>query len=80
MKSVNQADLIKILKEDIIHRFSLPQSNTANQGTIFIGDIVQEFANKYKFKLMHSTSYFTKANGQAKSSNKVIKGILEKII
>ncbi|XP_028063703.1 uncharacterized protein LOC114266943 [Camellia sinensis] len=35
MKSVNQSDIIKMIKESIIHRFILPQHIVANRGTIF---------------------------------------------
>ena len=80
MKAVNQIDVIKFLKEDIIHRFGLPESITTDRGTVFIGDAVQDIAKEYGFKLIHSTPYFAQASGQAESSNKILKGILEKMI
>ena len=45
-----------------------------------MGDVVQSFANDHGFKFTHSTPYFAQANGQAEASNKVLKGILEKMI
>ena len=45
-----------------------------------MGDAVQSFANDHGFKFTHSTPYFAQANGQAEASNKVLKGILEKMI
>lgn len=63
MKSINQVDVIKFLKEDFVHMFGFPKSITANQGTVFVGDVVKEFAKKYKFELIRSTPYFTWANG-----------------
>ncbi|XP_060670927.1 uncharacterized protein LOC132800707 [Ziziphus jujuba] len=58
MKIVNQANVIKFIKEDIIHRFGIPESITADRGTVFTGEAVETFAKEYGIKLTHSTPYF----------------------
>lgn len=45
LKNVNQEVVIKVLKENIILWFGIPQTITADQGSVFTGDQVQEFAN-----------------------------------
>ncbi|GKV11605.1 hypothetical protein SLEP1_g22849 [Rubroshorea leprosula] len=71
MKKVNQSDVIKFIKEDIIHRFGLPETITTDQGTIFVSHQVEAFAKEVGFRLLNSTPHYAQANGQAEASNKV---------
>nr|XP_048331594.1 uncharacterized protein LOC125422926 [Ziziphus jujuba var. spinosa] len=79
MKTVNQVDMIKFIKEDIIHRFGIPKTITADHGTVFTDEAVETFTKEYRIKLTHSTPYFSHANGQTEATNKILKGILEKM-
>ncbi|XP_060668102.1 uncharacterized protein LOC132799678 [Ziziphus jujuba] len=47
---------------------------------VFTIKVVETFFKEYGIKLSHSTLYFTQANGQAKAKNKVLKGIIEKMV
>ena len=38
LKKVEHKDVIQFIKEQIIHRFGIPQSITTDQGTMYIGD------------------------------------------
>ena len=80
MKKVEQKDVISFIKEHIIHRFGIPQTIITDQGTMFIDDEMKEFMEDYGIKHLTSTSYYAQANGQAKASNKIIIGILEKML
>ncbi|XP_060669130.1 uncharacterized protein LOC132800141 [Ziziphus jujuba] len=80
MKTVNQADVIKFIKEDIIHRFSISKTIIANRGMVFTGKAIETFIKEYEIKLTHLTPYFAQANSQAEATNKVLKGILEKMV
>ncbi|XP_050217340.1 uncharacterized protein LOC126668171 [Mercurialis annua] len=75
-----QKDVIKFIKEEIIHQFGIPQSVTTDQGTMFTGKEMQEFATDYGIKLLTSTPYYAQANGQAESSNKIIINIVQKML
>ncbi|XP_050207365.1 uncharacterized protein LOC126656791 [Mercurialis annua] len=75
-----QKDVIKFIKEEIIHQFGIPQSVTTDQGTMFTGKEMQEFATDYGIKLLTSTPYYAQANGQAESSNKIIINIAQKML
>ena len=80
MKKVEQKDVISFIKEHIIHRFGISQTITTNQGTMFIGDEMKEFMEDYGIKHLTSTPHYAQANVQAEASNKIIIGILEKML
>lgn len=42
----------------IIHRFGIPQSITIDQGLIFSGGRIREFAKDYGLKIVNSTPYY----------------------
>ena len=68
---------------DAIHqenRFGIPQSITTDQGTMFTRDEMTYFAKDYGIQLIKSTPFYAQANGQAKSSNKVLINILENML
>ncbi|GKV43324.1 hypothetical protein SLEP1_g50628 [Rubroshorea leprosula] len=80
MKKVDQSDVIKFIKEDIIHRFGLPETITTDQGTVFVRHQVKAFAKEMGFRLLNSTPHYAQANGQAEASNKVVINLLEKMV
>ena len=47
---------------------------------MFTGEEMREFTEDYNIKLLNSTPHYAQANGQAKASNKILIGILEKIL
>ena len=47
LKKAKQKDVIQFIKEQIIHRFGIPQSITIDQGTTFIGEEMNYFAMDY---------------------------------
>ena len=72
LKSVDQQDAIKAIKECIIHIFDLPQTIVAERCTVFFGDQVWAFAHEYGFEFTHSTHYYAQGNGKAESTNKIL--------
>ncbi|GKV50531.1 hypothetical protein SLEP1_g57234 [Rubroshorea leprosula] len=50
MNKVDKTDIIKFLKEEIIHRFGLPETVTSDQGTVFVGAQVEAFAKEMGFR------------------------------
>ncbi|XP_073137946.1 uncharacterized protein [Henckelia pumila] len=51
-----------------------------NQGTMFVGSKVKDFAADYGIKIHCSSPYYPQANGQAEASNKVLIQILQKMM
>ena len=76
----NQNEFIKCIRENLIHRFGLPQTITVDQGTPFTSDDVFEFTFEYEFSMLDSTTYYAQANGQAKSTNKILKLYIRKMV
>jgi hypothetical protein len=50
-------EVIEFMTEHIIHKFSIPQTLTMDQGTSFTSGQVREFADSYKIKLLNSSPY-----------------------
>jgi hypothetical protein len=80
LKNMTHKEVIEFVTEHIIHRFSIPQTLTTNQGTSFVSGQVREFIESYKIRLLHSSPYYAQANGQAKSSNKTLIKLIKKKI
>ncbi|GKV33403.1 hypothetical protein SLEP1_g41922 [Rubroshorea leprosula] len=76
MKKVDQTDIIKFLKEEIIYRFGLPETVTSDQGTVFVGAQVEAFAKEMGFRLLTSTPHYA----QAEASNRIVINLLEKMV
>lgn len=79
MTSRIQEKIIKFLVENIITIFGIPQKLSMDNRPNFKGKDMKEFC-----KIFHITQkifyvYYPQGNGEAKSSNKIIKSILVKI-
>ena len=74
-KDVNEHDVIQFYKDMIIHRFGLPETITVDNGQVFNSSRVKAFAQDHGIKLLNSTPYYAQANGQAESTNKIIRTI-----
>ena len=80
MKKAKHKNVIQFIKDQIIHRFGIPQLITTYQGTMVIGKEMNYSATDYGIQLIRSTPLYAQANGQAEASNKVLIGILEKML
>jgi transposase InsO family protein len=67
-------------EEHIIHRFGIPQTLTTDQGSSFMSHQVRDFPESLKMKLLSSLPYYSQANGQAESSNKILVKLIKKKI
>ncbi|XP_075524537.1 uncharacterized protein LOC142556934 [Primulina tabacum] len=80
LKKMEQGDVIKFVKENIIHKFGILESLTMEQRTIFMGSAMREFAEDYGIKLINSSSHYQQSNRQAEAANKVMIRILQKMM
>jgi len=72
--------MIDFVKEHIVYRFGIPQTITTDQGTMSTLGEFDEFTINMGIKVLNSSHYYAKANGQAEASNKgIIKLIKRKI-
>ena len=68
------------MKENIVTIFGVPYMIIIDNDTIFMADRFREYMASLKIRLDQSTPYYLQANGQAEANNKVLIGILEKMI
>jgi len=68
------------LRPSIFSRFGVPRGTARDQGSHFCNKILGGLFAKFGIKRKVSTAYHPQTNGQAKSSNKAIKRILERIV
>ncbi|XP_050876091.1 uncharacterized protein LOC127079763 [Lathyrus oleraceus] len=80
LQNVNQENMIDFVQSYIICRFGIPKNITTDQGPVFTGRKVQEFAKEMGIKLLTSTPYYAQANGQVEAANKVIIILIKKHI
>ena len=78
LKAVTQTEIIDFIEENIIHRFGIPQTLTTDQGTMFTGRRVLEYASSQQIKMITSTPYYAQANGQVEAVNKSIIALIKK--
>jgi hypothetical protein len=64
LKNMTHKEVIHFTSEHIIHRFSIPQTLTTDQGSSFMSHQVCEFAESLKIKLLSSSPYYAQANGR----------------
>jgi hypothetical protein len=55
LKNMTHREVIYFILEYIIHRFSIPQTLTTDQGSSFMSHQVREFAKSLKIKLLSSS-------------------------
>lgn len=79
-ESVTSAEVIKFIEEKIVHRFGIPEVIMADNGPVFVSQAIENYSLGRGIRIVHSTPYYPQSNGQAEASNKVIKGILQKMV
>ncbi|KAK2443828.1 protein NYNRIN [Trifolium repens] len=80
LPNVDQEAVINFIQNHIIYRFGIPETITTDQGSVFTGRKMQEFAQKIGFRLLTSTPYYAQANGQVEAANKIIINLIKKHI
>ncbi|XP_027343131.1 uncharacterized protein LOC113855699 [Abrus precatorius] len=80
LKEVTQSDVVNFIDEYIIHRFGIPETLTTDQGTVFVGRKVTQYAESLNIKMITSTLYYAQANGQVEAVNKILIKLIKKHI
>ena len=75
-----EKDVMQFIKEQIIHRFEIPQSIINDQGSMFTRDEMTYFSKDYDIILIKSTPFYAQANEQVEACNKVLISFLEKML
>ncbi|CAN6566577.1 unnamed protein product [Malus baccata var. baccata] len=80
VKTITSAAVKKFIETNILHRFGVPETIVTDCGPSFISKEVEEFANKYKIKMIQSSPYYLQSNGQAEASNKILINIIRRMV
>ncbi|XP_051140123.1 uncharacterized protein LOC127257695 [Andrographis paniculata] len=80
LKNVTQKEVIDFVLNHIIYRFGIPHTLTTDQGLMFTGETFIEFLAEFNIKLHHSSPYYPQANRLAEAANKIVIGIIQKIV
>jgi hypothetical protein len=80
LKNMTHREVTEFITEHIIHRFSIPQTLTIDQGASFMSKEVHEFTELYRIKMLNSSPYYAQANGHAESSNRTLISLIKKKI
>jgi transposase InsO family protein len=80
LRNMTHKEVIQFMTNHIIHRFGLPQTLTTDQGSSFMSWQFKEFALSLKIKLLNSSPYYARANGQGEAGNKILIRLIKKKI
>jgi hypothetical protein len=80
LRNMTHREVIKFVMEHIIYWFGIPHTLTMDQGASFMSQQFKEFAESLHIKLLNSSPYYAKANGQAEASNKILINLIKKKI
>ncbi|KAL1349357.1 hypothetical protein AAHE18_07G151100 [Arachis hypogaea] len=68
------------VEKNIIHRFGIPQTLSTDQGTMFTGQRIKNFAASRNINMVTSIPYYAQANGQVEAAHKILIGLIKKHI
>ena len=58
MKNVTAKDVVNFVKEHIIYCFSIPQTITTNEGSVFLAEEFKKIAEEMGITLIQSSPYY----------------------
>ena len=58
VKSITSDAVKKFIETKILYRFGVPETIVTDRGPSFISKEVEEFASKYKIKMIQSSPYY----------------------
>ncbi|XP_070662185.1 uncharacterized protein [Malus domestica] len=80
VKTITSAAVKKFIETKILHRFGVPETIVTDRGPSFISKEVEEFANKYKIKMIQFSHYYPQSNGQVEANNKILINIIKRMV
>jgi len=79
-KTDDAKTMIKHVKKNILNGYGMPKAIISDMGTHFCNKTLKGLLDKFHVTHKVSTAFHPQTNSQAKSMNKEIKGVLEKIV
>eukprot|EP00253_Pinus_taeda_P023414 PITA_23414 len=79
-RQANDSTIIQFLEGNILSRFGCPEKIITDNAAAFKSKKMINFYHKFHITLGHSTAYYPQGNGLAKSSNKSLINIINKVL
>jgi hypothetical protein len=79
-RNATDSVVTNFLEENILSRFGCPRKIVTDNAQDFKSMAMVNFCQKYNIVLGHSTTYYPRGNGLAKSSNKSLMTIIKKVL
>ncbi|XP_070015235.1 uncharacterized protein [Nicotiana sylvestris] len=79
-KAVTKKVVADFVKDSIVCRFGVPESNVTNNAANLNSDLMKAMCETFKIKHKNSTAYRPHMNGVVEATNKNIKKILRKMV
>ena len=80
LRTNSAQETAQFLYESVLTRFGCPLHLVSDQGSHFLNGTIQVFTEHFLLRHTTSTTYYLQGNGQAKSTNKVIVKMLQKLV
>nr|XP_028953488.1 uncharacterized protein LOC114822696 [Malus domestica] len=80
VKSITSAVVKNFIETKILHRYGVSETIVTDRGPSFVSKEVEEFASKYKIKIIQSSPYYPQSNGQTEASNKILVNIIKRMV
>ncbi|KAM2151857.1 hypothetical protein ACFX1R_046264 [Malus domestica] len=77
VKTITSTIVMKFIETKILHRYGVLETIVTYHKPSFISKEVEEFASKFKIKIIRSSPYYPQSNGQAEAGNKVLEKKVE---
>lgn len=78
LPNVALEEVISFIQNHIIYRFGIHETITTDQGSVFTGRKMLEFASTVGVKLLMLTPYYAQANGHVEAANNILIGLIKK--
>eukprot|EP00253_Pinus_taeda_P031576 PITA_31576 len=79
-KSPTKEKVAEFLRENVFYKFGNPRELVTDQGSQFTSNMIEYFLSQHKIKHRTSTPYHPQANGHVEVTNRVLEGILSKVV
>ncbi|KAM2000879.1 hypothetical protein ACFX16_008142 [Malus domestica] len=63
VRTITSTDVKTFIETKILHRYRVPEMIVTDRGTSFILKEVEEFASKFKIKMIQTIPYYPQSNG-----------------
>ena len=80
IKAATEKKVVEFLRENIFYKFVYPRELVTHQGSQFTSNMIEDLFSQHKIKHRTSTPYHPQDNGKVEVTNRVLEGILTKVV